>query len=145
MTVWLVWIWTHKNADEKVHTFLWRSKNVKKRTKADEKRILCKFALNGITSKKKLHQLCYCDVPTLQTNLRRTNNANKFCEVSLKKVQVIKLDPPKISRNRRACLVWWYYTFGMMDDFVFFNFTVAKFCWTGTGTLLLLWAVLTVN
>ena len=33
MTVWLVWIWTDKNADEKAHTFSRRSKNVKKRTK----------------------------------------------------------------------------------------------------------------
>ena len=35
----------------------------------DEKRILRKFALNGITpkNKKKLHQMCNCDVQTLQT------------------------------------------------------------------------------
>ena len=33
MTVWLVRIWTHKNADEKAHTLSRRSKNVKKRTK----------------------------------------------------------------------------------------------------------------
>ena len=44
MTVWLVRIWTYKNADEKAHTFS-RSKNVKKRTKTYEKRILCKFTL----------------------------------------------------------------------------------------------------
>ena len=44
-TVWLVRIWTHKNADEKGHTFSKRSKNVKKRTKTYEKRILCKFTL----------------------------------------------------------------------------------------------------
>ena len=37
MAVWLVWIWTFKNADEKAHTFLPRSKNVKKRTITDEK------------------------------------------------------------------------------------------------------------
>ena len=43
MTVWLVRIWTHKNADEKAHTLSRRSKNVKKRTKTYEKRILCKF------------------------------------------------------------------------------------------------------
>ena len=41
-TVYLVRIWTNKNADEKAHTFS-RSKNVKKRTKTYEKRILCKF------------------------------------------------------------------------------------------------------
>ena len=45
MTVWLVRIWTHKNADEKAHTLSRRSKNVKKRTKTYEKRILCKFTL----------------------------------------------------------------------------------------------------
>ena len=43
MTVWLVRIWTHKNADEKAHTLSRRSKNVKKRTKTYEKRILCKL------------------------------------------------------------------------------------------------------
>ena len=32
LTVWLVRIWTYKNADEKAHTFS-RSKTVKKRTK----------------------------------------------------------------------------------------------------------------
>ena len=36
-------IWTYKNADEKAHTLSRRSKNVKKRTKTYEKRILCKF------------------------------------------------------------------------------------------------------
>ena len=40
-------IWTYKNADEKAHTFSRRSKNVKKRTKTYEKRILCKFTLTG--------------------------------------------------------------------------------------------------
>ena len=43
VTVWLVRIWTYKNADEKAHTFSRRSKNVKKRTKTYEKRIQCKF------------------------------------------------------------------------------------------------------
>ena len=42
-TVYLVRIRTYKNADEKAHTFSKRSKNVKKRTKTDEKRILIKF------------------------------------------------------------------------------------------------------
>ena len=45
VTVWLVRIWTHKNADKKAHTLSWRSKNVKKRMKTYEKRILCKFTL----------------------------------------------------------------------------------------------------
>ena len=35
-------IWIYKNADEKEYTFSWRNKYVRKRTKADEKRILCK-------------------------------------------------------------------------------------------------------
>ena len=42
ITVYLVRIWTYKNADAKAHTFS-RSKNVKKRTKTYEKRIVCKF------------------------------------------------------------------------------------------------------
>ena len=45
ITVYLVRIWTYKNADEKAHTFSRRSKNVKKRTKTYEKRILCKPTL----------------------------------------------------------------------------------------------------
>ena len=43
--VWLLRIWTHKNADEKGHACPRRSKNVKKRTKTDEKRMQCKFTL----------------------------------------------------------------------------------------------------
>ena len=46
ITVYLVRIWTYKNADEKAHTLSRRSKNVKKRTKTYEKRILCKFTFN---------------------------------------------------------------------------------------------------
>ena len=45
VTVYLVRIWTYENADEKAHTFSRKSKNVKKRTKTDDKRILCKFTL----------------------------------------------------------------------------------------------------
>ena len=45
ITVYLVRIWTFKNADEKAHTLSRRGKNVKKRTKTYEKRILCKFTL----------------------------------------------------------------------------------------------------
>ena len=33
VTVWLVRIWTYKNADEKEYCFSWRRKNVQKRTK----------------------------------------------------------------------------------------------------------------
>ena len=35
LAVYLVQIWTHKNADEKPGSFSWRSKNVKKRAKMD--------------------------------------------------------------------------------------------------------------
>ena len=52
ITVYLVRIWTYKNADEKAHTLSRRSKNVKKRTKTYEKRILCKFTFIAIL----LHQ-----------------------------------------------------------------------------------------
>ena len=45
VTVYLVQIWTYKNADEKAHTFSRRSKNVKNRTKTDEKRIPYKFTI----------------------------------------------------------------------------------------------------
>ena len=45
-------IWTYKNEDEKAHTFSRRSKNVKKRTKTDEKRMLCKFTLIKLFLKK---------------------------------------------------------------------------------------------
>ena len=45
VTVYLVRIWTYKNADEKAHTFSRRSKNVKKRTKTDKKRTVYKFIL----------------------------------------------------------------------------------------------------
>ena len=48
ITAYLVRIWTYKNADEKAHAFSRRSKNVKKRTKTYEKRILCKFTLNCV-------------------------------------------------------------------------------------------------
>ena len=50
VTVWLVRIWTHKNADEKADTLSRRSKNVKKRTKTNEKRILCKFTFKYYTN-----------------------------------------------------------------------------------------------
>ena len=52
MTVWLVRIWTHRNADEKAHTLSRKSKNVKKRTKTYEKRMLCKFTFRRICAAK---------------------------------------------------------------------------------------------
>ena len=45
VTIWLVRIWTYKNVVEKEHTFSCRRKNVQKRTKANEKRTLCKSNL----------------------------------------------------------------------------------------------------
>ena len=51
MTVRLVRIWTYKNANEKEHTIPWRRKNAQKRTKADEKRILCKSTFRVIHAK----------------------------------------------------------------------------------------------
>ena len=59
--VWLVRIWTYKNADEKAHTFSRRSKNVKKkRTK------------NG-----------YCVNSTLQLNVRANRKFEKAVEKQL--------------------------------------------------------------
>ena len=49
-------IWTYKNADEKEHTFSRRSKNVKKRTKTFEKRILCKFTLKAGSHRSRQRQ-----------------------------------------------------------------------------------------
>ena len=47
VTVYVVQIWTYKNADEKAHTLSRRSKNVKKkRTKTD----MCKFTFRLLTS-----------------------------------------------------------------------------------------------
>ena len=51
ITVYLVRIWTYKKGDEKAHTLSRRSKNVKKRTKTYEKRILCKFTFTVFNSK----------------------------------------------------------------------------------------------
>ena len=56
VTVWLVRIWTYKNADEKSHTFSRRSKNVKNRTKTDEKPILCKLTFSNQHGKRYLHK-----------------------------------------------------------------------------------------
>ena len=58
ITVYLVRIWTYKNADEKAHTFSRRSKNVKKRTK------------NGYCVNSPL----YCGVTVRQENTERRKN-----------------------------------------------------------------------
>ena len=70
-------IWTYKNADEKAHTFLRRSKNVKKRTKTYEKRILCKFTFKALyvfrdLSEKKRHTF---------SSLMGTTDARVACSV----------------------------------------------------------------
>ena len=62
-------IWTYKNADEKVHTFSRRSKNVKKRTKTYEKRILCKFTFIFINP-----TFLVTMTHTIQGNLRSCRN-----------------------------------------------------------------------
>ena len=60
-------IWTYKNADEKAHTFSRRSKNVKKRTKTYEKRILCKFTFSGFDQASyALYQHAFEDVRALR-------------------------------------------------------------------------------
>ena len=86
--------------------------------------------LNGITQKKKTNKKNWikCAIATYKLckqNLRCTNNANKIREISQKKVLVIKLDPPKISRNRRAwfltinkCLI--FYLLELSKNFVNF-------------------------
>ena len=53
-------IWTYKNADEKAHTFSRRSKNVKKRTKTYEKRILCKFTFIDFLEKIQAFENAHC-------------------------------------------------------------------------------------
>ena len=52
--------------------------------------------------KKKLHQMYYCDVRTLQTKSTMYKQCKQNSRNFAKKVLVIKLDPPKISTNRRA-------------------------------------------
>ena len=54
------------------------------------------------TEKKTLHQMCYCDVRTLQTKSTMYKQCKQNSLNFAKKVLVIKLDPPKISTNRRA-------------------------------------------
>ena len=64
--------------------------------------------LNGLPRKnKKMHQMCYCDVRTLQTKSTMYKQCKQNSRDFAKKVLVIKLDPPKIARNRRA----WSYEF----------------------------------
>ena len=53
------------------------------------------YFLDDLTPKKKLRQMSYCNVQTMQTKFAR------FCQ---KGSGYDKLDPPKIWRNRRACL-----------------------------------------
>ena len=73
-TIYLVRIWTYKNADEKAHTFSRRSKNVKKRTKTDEKRILCNFTFKKYAL---FHPHCYVSISALT---RQSHTGQKFSE-----------------------------------------------------------------
>ena len=67
VTVWLVRIWTYKNADETAHTFSRRSKNVKKRTKTDEKRILCEFTFRPFITRPNVNR---SNMDLTSTNLK---------------------------------------------------------------------------
>ena len=58
-------------------------------------KILYADFLNGSTSKKKLHQMCYCDVRILQTKSTMYKQCKQNSRNFAKKVLVIKLDPPK--------------------------------------------------
>ena len=55
------------------------------------------YFLNGSTptKKTKLHQMCYCDVRTLQTKSTMYKQCKQNSRNFAKKVLVIKLDPPK--------------------------------------------------
>ena len=69
VTVWLVRIWAYKNADEKEHTFSWRTKNVQKRTKVDKERILCKSTFTGAVWGILVYEERYPGVPFFIYNL----------------------------------------------------------------------------
>ena len=47
------------------------------------------------TEKKKLHQMCYCDIRALQTKSTMYKQCKQNSRNFAKKVLVIKLDPPK--------------------------------------------------
>ena len=83
VTVWLVRIWTYKNADEKAHTFSRRSKNVKKRTKTYEKRILCKFTFNHIFEILALHCFAFTALAIGKTFTKRNFLPSKIEIVSM--------------------------------------------------------------
>ena len=58
------------------------------------------------TYKKKLHQMCYCDVRTLQTKSTMYKQCKQNSRNFAKKVLVIKLDPPKdFDKSTRLILI----------------------------------------
>ena len=65
--------------------------------------------------KKKLHQMCYCEVRNIANKVYDVqNNAKQNSRDVVKKVLVIKLDPPKISTNRRAWFLTYYTSFQLL-------------------------------
>ena len=82
ITVYFVRIWTYKNADEKAHTFSRRSKNVKKRTKTYEKRILCKFTLSNVQKKANIYQ--YYDANGIKLSFSPPRNFHNVSKQKLK-------------------------------------------------------------
>ena len=118
MTVWLVRIWTHKNADEKAHTLSRRSKNVKKRTKTYEKRILCKFTSKMWTKKcilfmeqqkrKKTDQKKYCvNSPLFFKGLLKSKPISFLlsCSKIIFYGLLRKWHPSNMSKNYLKCLL----------------------------------------
>ena len=54
--------------------------------------------------KTKLHHICCYDLQTMQIKSTMCKHCKQNSRYSAKKVLVIKLDSPKIWKNRRACL-----------------------------------------
>ena len=101
MTVWLVRIWTHKNADEKAHTLSRRSKNVKKRTKTYEKRILCKFTFSRLLFADDLVLLS-----STESGLQRAlNSFADACNTAGMKISTAKTEVLHLSRNPDRCVL----------------------------------------
>ena len=63
------------------------------------------YCLNGSTPKKKLHQLCYCEVRTLQTKSAMYKQCKQNSRDFVKKVLVIKLDPKDFDKSTRLSVL----------------------------------------
>ena len=94
MTVRLVRIWTHKNADEKAHTLSRRSKRVKKRTKTYEKRILCKLTFNEVCTANFMPR--FKSIILHQISLK----LSYFCK-KMQKFQALGVQPQTPNSRRR--------------------------------------------